>query len=213
MKKLLIILFLIMFIITSIQIINSYALYKNELIGNYNNQLGVWLINIDGQDISSGSEQIEFDMPSEYINFSDTEYVAPGKIAPGREGYMDLLIDATKTDVSVKYDITLNNPEDLILKVTRVENFFKLATDNDESQYIENDNFVQDLDKKRYMGVMPYSRIQEKYLNLVRIYFEWQNFNARNEFDTNIGSKEEENKFSVPVKVILTQYTGEEISI
>ena len=126
---------------------------------------------------------------------------------------MDLLIDATKTDVSVKYDITLNNPENLILKVTRVENFFKLATDNDESQYIENDNFVQDLDKKRYMGVMPYSRIQEKYLNLVRIYFEWQNLNARNEFDTNIGSKEEENKFSVPVKVILTQYTGEEISI
>ena len=112
MKKVLIILFLIMLVVTMFQIINSYALYKNELTGNYETLLGMWLININEVDISSGTEVVKFDLPPEYVKTENSDFVAEGKIAPDGQLYFELLLDARKTDVSVRYDIEIGEVEE-----------------------------------------------------------------------------------------------------
>ena len=47
MKKILIIIFLIMIIISTYQINSMYALYKTEVSGDYEQQLGIWYIKVN----------------------------------------------------------------------------------------------------------------------------------------------------------------------
>ena len=51
MKKILSILLVIMLIITFVQIRNMYALYKDELSGEYETSLGKWNVKVNGTDI------------------------------------------------------------------------------------------------------------------------------------------------------------------
>lgn len=212
MKKLLIILFLIMIIITSIQIINTYALYKNELTGDYNTLLGAWLINVNEHDISSGTEVVEFDLPSEYIKYKNSSYIVDGKIAPGGEGYFELLLDATKTDVSVRYNITLKSPEGSSIELTKVDNYFKEATDTENANLVSNTQVNTDTSAKKHIGIIPYSKIQEKCLNLVRINFKWTNLTSKDKNDTELGSNTEGSNYVIPINLELLQYMGEDIN-
>ena len=75
MKKLLRILVLIMLIITLFQIANMYALYKDQLQGEYTNLLGVWAIKVNEVDISSGEENLTFNMTEDHLTYVDSDHV------------------------------------------------------------------------------------------------------------------------------------------
>lgn len=104
MKKVLTILLIIMLIITFIQIRNMYALYKDELSGEYETSLGKWNVKVNGTDIVEPGMVVEFEMLDGNIRYLDNAFKSTGAaIVPNTEAFFDILLDTSGTDVAVKY--------------------------------------------------------------------------------------------------------------
>lgn len=206
MKKLLTILVLIMLIISFFQIANMYALYKEELQDNYTNLLGVWAIKVNGVDISSGGESLTFNMTEDHLQYLNSSTVKDGKFAPGEQACFEIIIDPTDTDVSILYqlDIKLSSIEEANLKLVKVENYFQK---NGETTQVTNDKVETGVES--HTAVIPLDMINEKYMNHVKLYFEWENLEENNATDSELGSTDGGAKISVPLEINLKQYTGE----
>lgn len=210
MKKLLTVLVLIMLIISLLQIANMYALYKDQLQGYYTNLLGVWAIKVNGVDISDGGENATFTMTEDNLTYIDSEHVKSQKLAPGTQAYFDIVIDPTDTDVSILYklNIKLDAVTSAKMNLIRVENYFEK---NGETEQIANTDINTVLDEHQHEAVIPISKINDKYLNYVRLYFEWENVEENNATDSELGQTENA-KISIPLEIDFKQYTGEVIS-
>lgn len=210
MKKLLTVLVLIMLIISLFQIANMYALYKDQLKGDYTSLLGVWKIKVNGVDISTGEDNAKFTMTEDNLTYVDSDRVKSQKIAPGSQVYFDIAIDPTNTDVSILY--TLNMKFDDVtsakMKLLKVENYFKK---DGETEQITNTDVKTELDLHQHQAIIPMAKINEKYINYLRVYFEWENVEANNETDSELGQTEDA-KISIPLEINFKQYTGEVIS-
>lgn len=210
MKKLLTVLVLIMLIISLFQIANMYALYKDQIQGDYTNLLGVWAIKVNGVDISSGGENATFTMTEDNLTYIDSEHVKNQKIAPGTQAYFDIVIDSTNTDVSILYTINMKLDEVTTakMKLIKVENYFKK---DGETEQVTNTDVNTKLEEHQHQAIIPISKINDKYLNYIRLFFEWENVEENNETDSELGQTENA-KISIPLEINFKQYTGEVIS-
>lgn len=210
MKKLLTVLVLIMLIISLFQIANMYALYKDQLKGDYTSLLGVWKIKVNGVDISTGEDNAKFTMTEDNLTYVDSDRVKSQKIAPGSQAYFDIAIDPTNTDVSILYtlNIKFDDVTSAKMKLLKVENYFKK---DGETEQITNTDVKTELDLHQHQAIIPIAKINEKYLNYIRIYFEWENVEANNATDSELGQTENA-KISIPLEINFKQYTGEVIS-
>ena len=208
MKKLLTILVLIMLIITFFQIANMYALYKEQLQSDYTNLLGVWAIKVNGVDISSGEENLTFTMTEDNLQYMPSNSVKDGKIAPGRQACFEIIIDPTNTDVSILYtlNIKLSEITEAKMSLVQVENYFQKDGSTDE---VTNETVYTGTES--HTAVIPIGKINEKYINHIKLYFEWSNLEENNESDSTLGATDSA-KLSVPLEINLKQYTGETIS-
>ncbi len=208
MKKLLTILVLIMLIITFFQIANMYALYKEQLQGDYTNLLGVWAIKVNGVDISSGEENLTFTMTEDNLQYMPSNSVKDGKIAPGRQACFEIIIDPTNTDVSILYTLKIKLSEitEAKMSLVQVENYFQKDGSTDE---VTNETVYTGTES--HTAVIPIGKINEKYINHIKLYFEWSNLEENNESDSTLGATDSA-KLSVPLEINLKQYTGETIS-
>ena len=207
MKKLLTILLLIMLIISFFQIANMYALYKEQLQGDYKNLLGVWAIKVNGVDISSGGKNLTFTMTEDNLQYMDSSTVKDNKIAPGRQACFEITVDPTDTDVSILYtlNIKLSEIDEAKMTLVKVENYFQKE---DSTEQITNETVYTG--EESHKAVIPIGKINEKYINHIKLYFEWTNVEANNESDSTLGTTESA-KISVPLEINLKQYTGETI--
>ena len=210
MKKLLTVLVLIMLIISLFQIANMYALYKDQLKGDYTSLLGVWKIKVNGVDISTGEDNTKFTMTEDNLTYVDSDRVKSQKIAPGSQAYFDIAIDPANTDVSILYtlDIKFDDVTSAKMKLLKVENYFKK---DGETEQITNTDVKTELDLHKHQAIIPIAKINEKYINYLRVYFEWANVEANNETDSELGQTEDA-KISIPLEINFKQYTGEVIS-
>ncbi len=209
MKNLLRILVCIMLIITLFQIANMYALYKEQLQGDYTSLLGIWAIKVNGTDISSGEENLTFNMTEDNLTYVDSEHVKSQKLAPGSQAYFEIIIDAENTDVAVLYTlhIQLEEVTEAKLKLVNVENYFEKPG---ETEQITNQVVYTNNENHEHEAVIPLDKINDKYLNHIRLYFEWENIEENNEADSALGQTENAN-ISIPLEINLKQYTGEVI--
>ena len=207
MKKLLTILLLIMLIISFFQITNMYALYKEQLQGDYANLLGVWAIKVNGVDISSGEKNLKFTMTEDNLKYIESANVKDNKLAPGRQACFEIIIDPTNTDVSILYtlNIKLSEIDEAKMSLVKVENYFQKQ---DETEQITNETVYTGIESHK--AVIPIAKINEKYINHVKLYFEWTNVEENNESDSILGATESA-KITVPLEINLKQYTGESI--
>ena len=203
MKKLLTVLVLIMLIISLFQIANMYALYKDQLQGDYASLLGIWSIKVNGVDISTGEDNRTFTMTEDNLTYIDSEHVKSQKMAPGTQAYFDIAIDPTNTDVSILYtvDVKFDDITYAKMKLINVKNYFKK---DDETEEITNNEVNTELDSHQHKGIIPISKINEKYLNYIRLYFEWENVEANNEKDSELGQTEN-GKISIPIEINFKQ--------
>ena len=209
MKKSLTILVLIMLIISLFQIARMYAIYKDQLQGDYTNLLGVWSIKVNDTDITAGSENLTFNMTEDNLTYVDSEHVKSQKMAPGTQAYFDIAIDPTNTDVSIIYtlNIKFDEIEKTKMKLIKVENYFQK---NGETEQVVNTDVNTILDLQKHQAIIPISKINDKYLDYVRLYFEWENDESNNENDSELGSTVDA-KISIPLEINFKQYTGEGI--
>ncbi len=110
------------------------------------------------------------------------------------------MIDPTDTDVSIRYDISFDLSElsDTKIKIDSIEE-------------VNNTNNLIKTGENTYSGIIRLEEIQNKQTNKIVVNFTWDEDETTNEGDTAMGIIPD-NKISIPVKVKVTQYLGEEIT-
>lgn len=194
MKKVLKILTLIMLIFTILKIADTYAkYYASAHTTTLSKEVGQWVIKVNEMDIySETGETVEFEVDN-FGNFSNP-HATPDKISPGSEGYADIIIDPTGTDVAVKYEIVLNVsnlPEGVTvcLEMATGENTLDLTGEN------------------KYTGTISLADVQAGNTANIRCYIRWENLEGNNANDTTLGTTLGQ-ELSVTATVTVRQYLG-----
>ncbi len=108
MKKILFIISCICAIICIIIIAVTYSRYRSSASGTAEVSIARWNIKVNNATIKNNSDLSNIITPV----FTGTKDINPNIIAPTAEGYFDLSLDYTDTDVSFDYLITVNSNSD-----------------------------------------------------------------------------------------------------
>ena len=156
-RKLKFILAIIALVFCVTQIQQTYAKYVETKEGDTNFTVAKWKILVNNQDITEAATM------SSLINpvYVQNDNVAEGVIAPGSEGYFDLVIDASKTEVSFQYNISVTTSENSSVKDLIITGY----TLNDGA-LIPVDSELNNISNTVYY----YS---ENKVNSLRVYFKW----------------------------------------
>lgn len=175
------------------QIQQTYAKYLDTKEGDTDFTIAKWKILVNQQDITKASTM------SSLINpvYIENEHMKEGVIAPGREGYFDLVIDSSNTEVSFRYDISVTSSEnssvnDLIITGYSL-NDSEIIPVSDQLNNLSNVIYYTDTNKE----------------NKIRIYFKWRDGtgeNMNNEADTNASIQGVNAKLKV--NITFTQITN-----
>lgn len=195
-KKVLILLSLMMCVFTIYEIVRTYAVFYSEVSGVGQMNIAKWNIEVNGTDITTGTTT-EFII--DQFSFDENVNVKEGKLAPGTRGSFYILIKPKDTQVSVRYDISID-------KFDITNNKIKLV-----SIEKENAEILTMTDENTYTGIIDLVDIKNDYSENIKIIFEWENSESNNIADTEIG-KTINSKLQVPVTVHLSQYLGESIN-
>ena len=84
--------------------LSTYAIYKSSATGDATASVATWAVTVNNDNIVT-SNSLTFDSNS--ITWAANEHVAAGKIAPGKTGTITFEIDASSSEVSVDYEITI----------------------------------------------------------------------------------------------------------
>lgn len=90
------------------QVRQTYAKYTESKNGDIDFNVANWKIKINNHDINDNAEM------SSLINpiYESNSNVTNGVIAPGSQGYFTISIDATNTQVSLQYEISISPSND-----------------------------------------------------------------------------------------------------
>lgn len=102
-KKLLLLLIVIIICILVYTIIQVYAKYISSASGSASMHVASWDIKVNNRSIKNNTDISSVIVPV----FPGNSNMASGIIAPTAEGYFDLNLDFSTTDVSFRYDISL----------------------------------------------------------------------------------------------------------
>ena len=148
-------------------------------------------------------------MTEDNLTYVDSEHVKSQKMAPGTQAYFEIIIDPTNTDVSILYtlNIKLDEVTEAKLKLVNVENYFQKPG---ETEQVTNEDVYTTNETNEHEATIPIATINDKYLNHIRLYFEWENVEENNEADSELGQTENA-KINIPLEINLKQNTGEVI--
>lgn len=137
--------------ITLIQ--TTYAKYVSSAEANSNINIARWNITINDQDIIQNSNFTNGLTPI----FENNQFIKEGVIAPTSEGYFDIIIDGSNTDVSFEYTITINPSDNDTIQDLKI---VKYTIDDIEYNYIDEINNTINHD-------------DEIKIKTIRVYFTW----------------------------------------
>lgn len=197
LKKVLFLLIMCTTILLIYKIIDIYAVFHSEMEANVKLENGIWNITVNGTQITTG---VEAQFVVNQISTTENNHVKPGTLAPGLSGTFEMAISPEDTNVSVRYDITLNQEElgntNLSIKSIReVENNYQLIKTAENT----------------YTGVMSLKDIQNEIIHKIQMEIEWVDDGLNNEADSELG-KDNEKPLQIPITVHVIQYLGEEIT-
>src|SRR5574344_1854742 len=189
MKKFCFFAALVLLLLVILKIIGTFALFETETSRAVESGVGEWTILINGTDITNNT--VTFNINS--FNWNTTTEVKENKFAPGMNGYFDIIINPSSTDVSVKYNITYDLTE---LNDTNIT----------ISSIIEKDGRgLTRTGESTYTGVITLSQINSNITNTIRTNLSWVNNEANNDTDSELGL-ELDNDINIPIRVDVFQY-------
>lgn len=106
MKKRLFLIATVLLLVTTLVIVTTYGLFETNAYADTDLDIGRWVIKLNGTDITL-SETITLNN-FVYNNGAHTE---DGYFAPGSSAYFDVVIDTADTDVSVSYDLEIDDSQ------------------------------------------------------------------------------------------------------
>lgn len=196
MNKILIVTCLFIILLLVYTGIRIYGLFHSELNSKVQLKNGVWSIMINDTDITKGSD-VKFEINN--ISIQENEHVKPGTLAPGLTGKFKVEINPKDTDVSVKYEISLDEE--------KVENN-NLVIKSITETYVQKQ--LIKTGPNAYTGVISLEEIKAKTKNEITIEIEWLDNEENNELDIEMGNKSD-SQYKIPLTIHVCQYLGEEI--
>ena len=195
-KKVLFLLIICIFILLIYKIIDIYAVFHSEMDAYVKLENGIWNITVNGEKITTG---VETEFTIDEITATQDIHVKPGRLAPGLSGSFEIAINPENTDVSVRYDITLNQEklENSNVKIKSIEE-------------IEKNYPLIKTSENTYTGIISLDDIKKGVIHKIKMEVEWVDDEKYNENDTKLGSSSIR-QFQIPIKVHAIQYFREEI--
>ena len=194
MKPKLLIVAIVLAFITLYFIVDSYAIFESDVLVETKSNLAAWKIKVNKDMITNQVNHFIVDK----VNWKTSPNVLEGKAAPGLQADFDIIIDPTGTDVSIKYDITLdfdsiNNEEFKLVSIKETSGSKLIRTG-----------------KYNYTVVLLLEEIKKGIVNDIKVNMIWDNNEANNEVDSQF-SKTPNATIQLPVSIHFSQYFGEEI--
>lgn len=183
---------------TIYKIITTYALFQSEAEGILQGDIADWKIIVNEDNISNGINQ-KFTINE--VELGTEETIKNGKIAPGINGDFYITIIPQDTQVSIRYDLTIDTTtiEESNIEVTGIE------------EIMESNSLVR-TDKYTYSGIIPLEKINQGITNKIKVSIQWKNNEENNEKDTEFGSVWN-GKLDLPVTINVTQCANEELEV
>jgi hypothetical protein len=183
-------------ILSIFYLFKTYALLETNAEAKITEDVGKWQIKLNGTDISKGLTE-DFNITN--FIYTDNNNTADGVLSPGRSGYFDIIIDPTGTDVSVRYDITINinntdYPSNIIFDVSNMS-----------------DSSIIKSQVNTYSGYISLNEIKQNKTENLRVNIKWNNDDQYNDSDSTMGTTKNQ-YINIPVTVNVSQYLGETIT-
>ena len=190
MKKHIMVLAPFFFLILVFFVTEAYGLFESQRINTTQLDIAKWQVKVNADSINGSSSNFVVNN----VHWNTSQNVKEGKVAPGMDGYFDIIIDPNNTETSIRYDITFD--------------FSNL----DEDEFVIDE--IKEIDDKEivhtgtytYSNIMTLEDIENNETNTIRVYISWINDENNNEKDSELG-KVPNNKLEIPVLVEITQYT------
>ena len=187
MKKFLIIFCFIFFCLTIHTIRTSFGLF--ESVYNEDNDLTIakWNIKVNNENLNGNENTFHVDNIT-YLNNSNVD---TDRFAPGVVGTFLLVIDPSDTEVSFKYDLSidLSDNEYGQIKIDSIEGTSGTTLDYNDGVYSR---------------VFSLSEIEANKKDTIKVTFSWENSDENNESDSLLGQSG--GTFDIPVNIKFTQY-------
>ena len=110
-KKIVLLLAMVSLFLCIVTLQDTYAKYTSAVSETTRISIARWRILVNDYDIRSNSETTNLITPV----FNGNANIASGVIAPTATGYFDIVVDATDTDLSFSYNITISNTQDSLV--------------------------------------------------------------------------------------------------
>ena len=197
LQKVLILVIMCVFALLIYKIIDIYAVFHSEVEANVELKNGIWNITVNETQITTG---VETQFVVDQITTTENNHVKPGTLAPGLSGSFVIAISPENTNVSVRYDIILNQEElgDTNLKIKSIKE-------------IQSNYQLIKTAENMYTGIMPLEEIQNGIIHKIQMEVEWLDDGLNNGNDTELG-KDNTKPLQIPISVHVIQYLGEEIT-
>lgn len=204
MKRIYTLLGILMLLFTFYQVATSYAKYIAEATAVVEKQAGAWAIKVNNTDISNSNSETTFNVDN--LIFPESAFVAENKLAPGANGYFEIVIDSTGSSVAVRYDVTLVVDNLNIIDSIR---FTKACILVDGEEVEEG---IIKTGENTYSGVISLEDVTNEVQTTLRFYIGWEELeNGQGDVaDTELGLIKDIST-NIPVDVVVTQYLGEPI--
>ena len=162
----------------------TYSRYTSQAKGTATAKVANWAIQVNDTDIVQNAE---FTLDDSYITWSDSEYVEDGYIAPGSTGTMRIRIDASGSQVAVRYTVTIDD--------SALDSYSQIKITKVNNQPVSGDT---------YSGVIALADVDTPVE--IPIEITWTNADGTNASDTTIGSTVD--TLEIPITVTAEQYLG-----
>ena len=172
------------FLMTILTVVETYALFETNGEASTDMSIGKWKILLNDADVVTARTISIDDFVYENGEHTDSNYFAPGSSA-----YFDLVIDATDCDVSVSYNLNINDSV-----IDEYPNIYFSVTDMSTNETVIENN---------YSGVI--SIDEENKVRTLRITLTWDNDSLYDESDTSLIGK----RLTFEINSRFEQYIGE----
>ncbi|MBR3230076.1 MAG: hypothetical protein IKF91_04545 [Bacilli bacterium] len=188
MKKILIILCFVFLCLTIHSISTSFGVFESKFDEDSSSSIAKWNIKVNNDNLNDTENTFYVDN----ISYVNSDNVNEDRFAPGVTGMFLLVIDPSDTEVSFKYDLSidLSGNEYSQIKLDSIEGV---------------DGTTLDVNSGVYSRVFSLSEIEAGRKDTIKVSFSWENDDANNESDSMLGQSS--STFEIPVNIKFTQYT------
>ena len=184
MKRKIFILAILALIVTFFVVADTYGLFETNAVAEKNLDIGLWKILVNNVDVAV-NETISLSN----FNYSVSQHTDSGYFAPGMDCWFDLVIDMSEAEVSVEYELEIDDSE-----IDDYPNIYFSIMDVDTNQTITSNT---------YSGVSLLSDINREIT--LRIYLNWDDDPLYDESDSTLINGE----LNFPISANFIQYLGQ----